>query len=164
MLPRSQSSQPGRPRRLQRLDDRPGEPLEEHAAEQLAARGRAGLGVHDLDAGAERAEQGGDAGGAVPGGQHRRAQPAAGHRRHDRDVGERDAALPGDAVQLPLQARRPGVQVRPDRAVPDPADPGLEGRDRVVRAVDAQHEVGAGRGLPSLPACTIPPDAATSGS
>ena len=147
MSSRSQSSQPGGAGGLQRLDHGRGQALEEDAAQQLAGRRRPGLGVHHLDVRAERAEQVAHVRGAVPAGQHRGAEPAPRHRRHDRDIGEPGAARPRRRGQFPLQPRRPGVEVGPDHPVADRADARLEGRGGVVRAVDAQDEVGAVRGV-----------------
>jgi hypothetical protein len=106
------------PGRLQRLDDRRGHALIEHAAQQFLAGRQAGRPGQDLDVGAQRGQQAGVAVGAVPAGQHGNPQAAPGDGRHHRDVGEGHAAGFGDTGEFTLDARRGGVQVGPEGAEP----------------------------------------------
>ena len=138
---------------LQGLDDRAGHALVKHAAQEFLAGREPGRAVEHLDAGAERPEQGGVAGGSGSAGQHRDPQAAPGHRGHHRDVGERHACVSRQDCQLPLGAGRGGVQVGPQDIRPglssgeQAGQPSLERLHRGLRAVDAQHELGLLRRL-----------------
>jgi hypothetical protein len=139
----------GGPGSVQGLDDRGGQALVEHAAQEFPAGREPGRAVEHLDFGAEGPEDGGVARGPGSAGQHRDAQAASGHRGHHRDVGERDACFPGEAGQLPFGTRRGRVQVGPQdvrRRALVPAQAGQSGLERVhrgLRAVDAQHQAGS---------------------
>ena len=148
------------PGRVQGLHDRGGQPLVEHAAQELLAGGEPGRAVEQRDIGAKGPEQGGIADGAGSAGQHRDAQAAPGHRGHHRDVGEPDACFPRDVRQLAFGPWRGGVQIGPQdvpaRAFPvclvcvflaQAGQPGLERPYRGLRAVDAQDQVRSPRRL-----------------
>jgi len=135
------------PGRLQRLDDGRGHALVEHAAQQFLAGREPGRPGQHLDVGTQRSQQAGVAFGAGPAGQHGDTQASPGDGRHHRDVGEGHAPGLGDAGQLPLEARRGGVQVGPEGIRPQGGQPGPEGVHRCPGAVHAQHQVRALRRL-----------------
>ncbi len=138
---------------VQGLDDRRGHALVEHAPQELLASREPGRAVEHLDAGAEGPQERGVGRGTDAAGQHRHAQAAPRHRGHHRDVGEGDACLFREGVQLSLGAGRGRVQVGPDdvwpQAVgPPPAFAGQAGLQRAhsgLRAVNAEHQVGPPR-------------------
>jgi hypothetical protein len=135
------------PGRLQGLDDGRGHAFVEHAAQQFLAGRDPGRPGQHLNVGTQRGEQAGEAPGAVPAGQHGDTQAAAGDGRHHRDVGEGHADRGGDAGELPLEARRGGVQVSPEGVRSQSGQPGPEGVHRGLGAVHAQYQVCASRRL-----------------
>ena len=136
-----------RPGRVQRLDDGRGHALVEHAAQQFPAGREPGRPGQDLNASAQRGQQAGVALGAVPAGHHGDTQAAAGDGSHHRDVREGHAAGFGDARQLPLDARRGGIEVGPEGAGPQAGQSGPEGVHRGLSAVHAQHQICTSRRL-----------------
>jgi len=138
---------------LQGLDDRGGQALVEHAAQELLAGRQPCRAVEHLDAGTKRLEQGRIAGGPGSAGQHRDTQAAPGHRGHHRDIGERHSRVGRETGQLAFGAGRGSVQVGPHDIGPrlpageQAGQPGLERRHRGLRAVDTQHELRLARGL-----------------
>ena len=127
--------------RLQGLGHRRGHALVEHAAQEFLAGRQPGRTVVNLDVSAQRRQDGGVTRGPRSAGEHGNAQAAPGYRGHHRDIGEGDAGRHGDVGELPFGSRCGGIQIRPQRAGPQPGQPGRQRLDRGLRAVDAQHQV-----------------------
>jgi hypothetical protein len=133
--------------RLQGLGHRRGHALVEHAAQEFLAGRQPGRTVVHLDVSAQRRQDGGVTRRSRSAGEHGNAQAAPGYRGHHRDVGEGDACRLGDAGELPFGSRCGGIQIGPQRAGPQPGQPGRERLYRGLRAVDAQHQVRPARRL-----------------
>ena len=138
---------------LQGLDDRGGQALVEHAAQELLAGRQPCRAVEHLDAGTKRLEQGRIAGGPGSAGQHRDTQAAPGTKRQLAGLAA-DAGVPfADVAMMAPVPGRGSVQVGPHDIGPRPpageqaGQPGLERLHRGFRAVNAQHELRPARGL-----------------
>ena len=133
--------------RLEGLDHRRGHALVEHAAQEFLAGRQSGRTVVHLDVGAQRGQDGGVTRRPRSAGEHGNAQAAPGYRSHHRDIGEGGAGRRGDVGEPPFGPWCGGVQVGPQRARPQPGQPGRQRLYRGLRAVDAQHQVRPSRRL-----------------
>jgi hypothetical protein len=127
--------------RLEGLGHRRGHALVEHAAQELLAGRQSGRTVVHLDVGAQRGQQSSVTRRPASAGEHGNAQAATGYRGHHRDIGEGGTGRLGDAGELPFGPRGGGVQIGPQRARPEPGQPGRQRLHGSLGAVNAQHQV-----------------------
>jgi hypothetical protein len=127
--------------RLEGLGHRRGHALVEHAAQEFLAGRQSGRTVVHLDVDAQRSQQSGVTRRPGSAGEHGNAQAAPGYRGHHRDIGEGGTGRLGDTGELPFGPWCGGVQIGPQRARPEPGQPGPQRRHGGLGAVDAQHQV-----------------------
>jgi hypothetical protein len=127
--------------RLEGLSHRRGHALVEHAAQEFLAGRQPGRTVVYLDVGAQRGQHIGVTRRSAAADKHGNAQATPGYRGHHRDIGEGEAGCLGEVGELAFDPWRGGVQIGPQRARPQPGQPGRQRLHRGLRAVDAQHQV-----------------------
>jgi hypothetical protein len=133
--------------RLEGLGHGRGHALVEHAAQEFLAGRQSGRTVVHLDVGAQRGQEGGVTRRPASAGEHGNAQAAPGYRGHHRDIGEGGTGRLGDVGELPFGPRCGGVQIGPQRAGPEPGQPGRQRLHGGLGTVDAQHQVRPSRRL-----------------
>ena len=136
----------GRVGRMHGFDEQRRETLDHHAAQQLAGRRVAGLIADRLDRHPQRRHHGLEHGRPRTRRQCGRPQTASDHDRHQRDVGEVERARRRRVGQLPLDDGGTGRQVGVDRPNRDLVERLTQGRRRIHRRRERQHDVRVGNG------------------